>query len=544
MTTTFTPHLRLPIPDFRSSPWSQQIQDALTMLDEAFYNSLTAAGIEPWTNGVVFTVGRIVFDTDLNTFWIASVSHTTAATGTFEAERNAHPTYWTGLSFGITPRGLWLNNTAYGYYDFAYDPVLGVSGICLVPYTSNASGTIRDDAANWVFIVDIPSLGVTPAVSVSYDPTTSGIGEDNVQDAIDVVAAALTTEVTNRGNAVTAEAATRLAADNAAKQKSARNRILNSAMMVSQQNGTTAGTTQAGYYPVDEFAYAGLHDGTISVQQVAAPTPGGSPNRIRATVTGVDVSIGAAQFARILYNIEGFRVADFLFGTANAKDLVLAFGVKAPAGTYPVVIRNVDASRCCVFEYTISGPNANTDQRIVIPIPKDTAGTWFSNNGIGLSVLWGFAAGSNFSTATIGSWQSANKITTANCINFLGTNGNVFELFDVDLYPDLVGGGASRVYEVPDFVKELDLCKRYYQQKTMDIGFGAAGTGDYVKIPVSISPMRASPTITTVTAGTDTNIGGAAPTPVSTSEVVMTIIAAAAGNCERIGTVYALNSRL
>jgi hypothetical protein len=62
-----------------------------------------------------------------------------------------------------------------------------------------------------------------------------------------------------------------------------RNRILNGGMQISQENGTSAGTT-GGYFPVDEFSYSASHDGTISVAQVASATPGGSTHRIRATV--------------------------------------------------------------------------------------------------------------------------------------------------------------------------------------------------------------------------------------------------------------------
>jgi hypothetical protein len=184
MTTEYTSHFNLPMPDFRTAPWSDLVNGAIDQIDKAMYSIMLAGQIDVWATATAYTPGTLRFDAVLSTIWLCTTSHTSGV-GTFAADRAAHPSYWTGLSFGINPRGVWQNATAYGYYDFAYDNVLGVSGICIIPHTSNASGTIRDDAANWAFLVDLPSIGVTPAVQVSYDNTASEMTADNVQDAID-----------------------------------------------------------------------------------------------------------------------------------------------------------------------------------------------------------------------------------------------------------------------------------------------------------------------------------------------------------------------
>jgi len=126
-----------------------------------------------------------------------------------------------------------------------------------------------------------------------------------------------------------------------------KNYIVNPGMRISQENGTSSGTT-SGYYPADQWVFGHGQDGTLTTQQVTSATPGGSENRIRMTVTSADTSIGSGQYAVFQHNIEGLRTADLQWGTANATDVVLRFGFKGPAGTYAVAIRNQDYNRSFV----------------------------------------------------------------------------------------------------------------------------------------------------------------------------------------------------
>jgi hypothetical protein len=68
-------------------------------------------------------------------------------------------------------------------------------------------------------------------------------------------------------------------------------------------------------------------------------------------------------------------------------------------------------------------------------------------------------AGTNFQTAA-GAWSSSNVLATANQFNFMGTVGNVFELFDVNL----VEGSFAVPFVLPDFISELILCQRYFEK--------------------------------------------------------------------------------
>lgn len=246
-----------------------------------------------------------------------------------------------------------------------------------------------------------------------------------------------------------------------------KNYIVNGAMMVSQQNGTAAGTT-SGYYPVDQFQYLGSNDATISVGQIASVSPAGSPNRIRFSVTTADASIGASQYAMIRTVLEGFRVADLKFGSASAKTVTLQFGVKAPAGTYCARFQSGAGGRTYVAEFTIAAGEANTDVIKFLTVPGDVAGTWPTNNTAGLVIDWALAVGSTFQGAA-NTWSASNVLGTSNQFNLLGTNGNVFELFDVELDE----GSAAPPFQVPSFADELQICQRYYC-KSFPIGTNPA----------------------------------------------------------------------
>ncbi|MBA7464874.1 hypothetical protein ES703_06657 [subsurface metagenome] len=269
-----------------------------------------------------------------------------------------------------------------------------------------------------------------------------------------------------------------------------KNYIINGAMMVSQENGTTAGTT-TGYYPVDQFAYNFQNtSGVISVVQVASVTPGGSPNRLRATVTTADASVGAADIVWIDQKIEGSRVADLRYGSGSGKAITIQFGVKAPAGTYCVIVLNSAQTRSYVAEYVISGGEANTDVVKSVTIPADTTGTWLTDIGIGLWVRWGLMCGSSFQQAA-GSWAATNVFGSSSQFNFMGTLSNVFELFDVGLHE----GAAAPSFLVPDYPAELELCQRYWEWG----GQGWSGrtlSGTDAQGTIIYREKRTAPTIT------------------------------------------------
>jgi hypothetical protein len=269
------------------------------------------------------------------------------------------------------------------------------------------------------------------------------------------------------------------------------NYIINGAMMVSQENGDAAGSVSQ-YYAADQFANGTITSGTYTVQRVASVTPGGSPYRFRVTVTGADATVDAGDVFYIWQRLEGLRVANLQFGTSSAKTITLRFGVRGPAGTYSVVLSNGNLfTRSRVETFVI--PVSNVDTVISITIPGDTTGTWPKDNTCGINVFWGLVAGANSAKAP-GAWGSDSVAITGATgqFNFMGTVGNVFELFDVGLYE----GTAAPTFQVPDYGDEITKCQRYWQRQFGSFR-GAAGSDGVVGNHIYFVPyMRATPTCT------------------------------------------------
>jgi len=186
MTTEYTQNFRLNLPEFRSGPWHDLVNDDFVKIDQLLMSVYGGVDTRPWTNNTLFEIGMTCIDTVDNTFWVCSVTHTSAPTPTtFAQDRAAHPTYWARVVVGVAPRGEWANDTLYLPNDMATDSVEGIIGVCKTQHTSSASpATMRTDAVYWSFLTDFGGSRVK-AEEVSYDNSSSGAINDDVQGALD-----------------------------------------------------------------------------------------------------------------------------------------------------------------------------------------------------------------------------------------------------------------------------------------------------------------------------------------------------------------------
>lgn len=240
-----------------------------------------------------------------------------------------------------------------------------------------------------------------------------------------------------------------------------KNYIVNPGMRISQENGTSSGTSN-GYYMADQWRSSHSQDGTLTYAQVASATPGGSTHRVRMTVTSADASIGASQRAMCaVTELEGQMTSDLQWGTSDAVDVVLRFGFKGPAGTYAVAIVNQDSDRSYVREFTISGGEADTDTLQTLTFPGDTSGTWDKNHTLSHSIYWTVAIGSTLQT-TADAWQAGEYYGTSSTSNGIGTVSEVFEVFDAGLYADPDSLGVAPRFKLLSYEEDLAKCERYF----------------------------------------------------------------------------------
>jgi hypothetical protein len=157
MTTEYTTNFRLNLPDFRMGPWHDLLNTNTVTIDALMMSVLQGVDTRVWTNNTLFTAGMTAIDPADSTFWVTSVSHTSAPLPTtFAQDRAAHPTYWNRVVVGVAPRGEWKNSTHYLVNDMVTDGDDGIIAVCIQEHTSSATpATIRTDGIYWTFIADV-----------------------------------------------------------------------------------------------------------------------------------------------------------------------------------------------------------------------------------------------------------------------------------------------------------------------------------------------------------------------------------------------------
>jgi hypothetical protein len=276
-----------------------------------------------------------------------------------------------------------------------------------------------------------------------------------------------------------------------------KNRLINADMRIDQRNAgasTTPTSTTANIYSLDRWLTFGSQASKFSIQQNAGSVtpPTGFTNYLGITSLSA-YTVGSSELFLLEQYIEGFNIADFDWGTANAKTVTLSFWVRSSlTGTFGGSLRNSADNRCYPFSYTIS--SANTWEQKTITIVGDTSGTWITNSGRGIKLCFSLGSGSTYS-GTAGAWTGSTITAPTGATSVVGTNGATFYITGVQLEI----GTSATPFERRMYGQELSLCQRYYYRTTQG-GANAWGPGYnlnttsseiVVNFPVT---MRASPT--------------------------------------------------
>ena len=239
-----------------------------------------------------------------------------------------------------------------------------------------------------------------------------------------------------------------------------KNRIINGAGVISQYNGATAVTNSGGttYFMDRWLVYDGSGGSHFSVGQNkgGVTPPAGFTNYIGINVTSA-VSASATNNFSLQQHIEGFNIADLAWGTASAKTVTLSFWIYCSlTGTFGGSLRDNGADYLYPFSFSI--PVANTWTQISITITGATGGTWLTNNGRGIGVLFDLGLGSNFQS-TAGAWTTNSYYTVTGATSLVGTNGANYYITGVQLET----GTQATPFDYRDYGRELMMCQRYYE---------------------------------------------------------------------------------
>ena len=253
-----------------------------------------------------------------------------------------------------------------------------------------------------------------------------------------------------------------------------RNRIINGDMRIDQRNGGASVTPTTSAYTLDRWQVVLTQASKVSVQQNAGSVtpPTGFSNYLGITSLAA-TSVGASDFFFVQQIVEGFNTSDFAFGSASAATVTLSFWVRSSlTGTFGGALYGASGTRSYAFTYTISA--ANTWEQKTVTIAGSTSGTWLTNNGGGIQVIFGLGVGSSFSQ-TAGSWQNTGNISATGATSVVGTNGATFYITGVQFE----AGSVASPFERRDYGRELMMCQRYAY-----VWDSSEGGGSFAKVSI------------------------------------------------------------
>ena len=289
-----------------------------------------------------------------------------------------------------------------------------------------------------------------------------------------------------------------------------KNRIINGDMRIDQRNaGASFTVNNAAPYSLDRWWSVGDATGIFTVQQVT-DVPAGFVNSLKVTVTTAATTVGSnsAYRAFIAQSIEGYNVADLGFGAIGASNVTVSFWVKSSiTGILPVSLENYDGTRGYPTSYTINQANTWEYKTITVPGDVTNPSTWNKTNSGGLRLMFALGQGSN-RVGTANTWQTpaggAAAQTVAGAQNIINTLNATLQLTGVQVEK----GSVATPFEFRDYVRELQMCQRYYYQQSSPGGYFPFGFGYEVSTTVTHIgiqfpvTMRAGPTFNASAAST------------------------------------------
>jgi len=280
--------------------------------------------------------------------------------------------------------------------------------------------------------------------------------------------------------------------DSNAKYTGFKNRLINSAMVITQRGTSSVTQTTSDTYTVDRWVCGGSPTSKFTVQQNAGSVtpPSGFINYLGVTSSSAYTVSGGDRFW-IGQLIEGLNCTDLGWGASGASTVTLSFWVRSSlTGTFGGSLSNNGFSYSYPFTYTIS--SANTWTQISVTIAGPTAGTWVTDNSIGIRVYFGLGVGSTYS-GTAGAWTGSGLWSATGATSVVGTNGATFYITGVQLEK----GSTATSFDYRPYGTELALCQRYCFVAVFNsnsyAGVCNGTTSGLASVPYP-TPMRVAPT--------------------------------------------------
>ena len=284
-----------------------------------------------------------------------------------------------------------------------------------------------------------------------------------------------------------------------------KNRIINGDMRIDQRNiGASIAGVQS--YTLDRWQYVASASGKITVQQNGGSItpPLGFSNYLGLTVAS-SYATSAADYFYLRQSIEGYNIAGFNWGTANASPVTVSFWIRGSVtGTYSIGLHTGANYKHYIATYTINV--ANTWEYKTITIAGPTDGTWYSSNASGLELFFNLGIGTSspvWGTATANQWITGDWVPgyTGGNQFVSAANGSTLYITGVQVEK----GSTATAFDYRPYGFEFDLCRRYCEvysggttvEGNIPQSIAQVDAGNRPEIMLMYYPKRTGPTIST-----------------------------------------------
>lgn len=213
-------------------------------------------------------------------------------------------------------------------------------------------------------------------------------------------------------------------------------------------------------YGIDSwFCYA--TPATIQGSRISASQLG-FPNGFWLNLnTNMPGTIGPTDAALVTTHLEGYRSARLRWGTAAAVPLTLAFWITSNRpGAYGLAVSNSGQTRGWATILNLTG--GNIFDFFTITIPGDTAGTWKTDNNIGVYIVFTLCCGSSYQ-APPNTWSNGVVNGPVGQGQF-GLNTDWIQVVGFFAFPGIQAPTYDRLpYLARPYTEELWLCQRYFE---------------------------------------------------------------------------------
>jgi len=273
---------------------------------------------------------------------------------------------------------------------------------------------------------------------------------------------------------------------------------------VSQEFGYTGRTTSGYFCDGWWLTKAGTGSVTAAAQFSGTFFPG-LLNYFAMSVQTGQASMAAGDVICLLHKIEAVRTSRLAWGTVNARPITIAFwSVHNRTGLYSGSVNNGAVNRSYAFTYTQAV--ADTPQYNIITIPGDTAGTWNTDNTVGLILNFAVACGATYTASVANTWLAGNFVAAPGQINAAAATSDFIRIAGVIVLPGIYAPTAAQSPLIMrPYDQELVTCQRYYYKRVYPVvntwmavihAFTSTlASGPLLEFPVQ---MRAAPTVSAV----------------------------------------------